>query len=731
MGIPTPPIKLQGHCSAIYDNTLYVFTSSGFASIPLSLNGTWKKLAMGEPVSGSKCVLASSGGGDDEQALYVVGGTGGSPGYSGLQRYTFHDNRWQTLELSAPVIRNRVGHGAAYLKSSSAILVYAGSQQGGNGASSETFAINTASPHNISSFNADGVSPATSPVLVTWNDGQAAMLSGSTSNKIYHFNLSHGWDYSGLSFSDKIPNKQGYALVNGSDGSKILQSFKMDVSPNSVSSVSLLNPNGQPSSPNGIVNSSSLRKRKRDDSGDYPEYNGMLAPSSTRKDYSLAQDEPGSMVVISGGDDTEPLAIFNQTSNGWINATELFYGNHPLMPPPPPTTTTSPPTSSATHSTSAPPPPPPPSQNGSSHHSSAGTIAGATIGSIAGLALLLVAALFFFRRRMQKKGSGKGDGADDDKDRLSFQDRGLEPLTGAAFPMARSPVPLASRSVDSFGIFANGATVGQPPAIQVTGPQTRKGPIPSSSPLITVNNAPDEPPNSHNSGVPWLNPAIAGVPGDRTTAECWNRYFDDRRAPVPTSNNNNLNNLHNLRMPLPTPRMPVSSIASQSVRGSRPNSEWPSVSPADFDRPLGKVATANPTTAHVGSGDGGGIVIAEGQTARISSGHSLSTTGSDGDTFFEAANETNGENEGLGRPNIGRNLTGRPPSSTYSMEYAASINGPRIGSGSMGPRARVSSTVLSSAQDESDDDLPQRFGRSGTNSNVNSDMSWLDINARI
>ena len=779
MVIPTPPIKLEGHCSAIYDNTLFVYSPSGFASIPLALNATWTQLPVGVPVSGSECVRAGMDGGDDQQALYVVGGTGAPPDYPGIQRYSFSDGRWETLSISTPVTRNRVNHGVAYLRSSSSILIYAGSQHGGNVASSETFAVNTVSPYNISSFNANGVSPATSPVLVPWGNGDAAMISGSTSNKIYSFNLSGGWTYSGLSFAGQIPNKQGYALATGSDGGKILQSFKMDVAPNTVSSVPLLGADGGPLSPNGVVSVSALTKRA--DSQSYPAYNGTLAPSTTRKDYSLAQDESGSMVVISGGDAAEPLAIFNQRSNGWINATELFYGNQqPLstQPPPPTTTTASQSTlSSATQTSSSStylPKAPPASHHSGSSHASAGTIVGATIGSIAGLALLLLAIFFFIRHKKQSERK------DDDKDRLSFQDRGLEPLAGSAYPMARSPVPLASRSVDSMGMFsgndfANDVKSPQTPSIQVTGPgpdpggpgpSVQKSAVQKSSPLITVEGVPSSD-NPRNSEWPWLNPPPApgtggGLAGDRSTVDRWNRYFEGGRA----------SNASSIAASPSPPRTPVSSIAGRPAGGSklnpivgsglagdrstvdrwngffegnrasnmstgtamstqkrpispviprpsnnnniidRPNSEWPSITPADFGgKPLGRVNTGSPTTKNAAfEGNVRGMVIPQHQSARISSGRSFSSD--EGSFDFTNDGSSNHDNIGQRKVDMGHSWYERPPSSMYSSET------PKKSSAG----ARRSSNTMPSDQEEEE-------GRQ--RSNVNSDMSWVDLNARI
>ncbi|TQB72621.1 hypothetical protein MPDQ_006664 [Monascus purpureus] len=670
MVVPKPPVKLEGHCSAIHENTLYVYSANGFASLPLQLNGTWSKLTMGESVSGAACVKGGVDGDSNREALYVVGGTGGSSDYSGVQRYTFDDRRWETISLTTPITQNRTHHGVAFLKSSSSILVYAGSQEDSTTSSSQTFSIFTAPPYNISSFEGQGVSPASSPVLLPWNDEEAALMGGSTSSNIFLFAQARGWQDSGLTLSKTLSSGTGYTILSRTDGSKVLQSFNMEVSPNTVSSVPLLGPDA---------------------------YNDTLAPTTTRLDYSLAQDESSNLVVISGGDDADPLVIFNQTSNGWINATKLFYGDESLSQIPLQTTSTptAQPTTTSTPSTES-------TAGGS--HTNVGTIIGAVLGSLIGFAILLLAILLFLRYRRKKADLKRGRENDD---RLSFQDRGIEPLAEAAYPMARSPVPVAASSVDSLGIFSG--KIGnekslRPPAANTT-------PM-KSSPLITVESDQAGDANSNNLEKS-LGVESSGRPGDRTTDVSWSKYFEGNAT-------TNLATLQNSDSPT------ASIITKSDYRGSA----WPSVTPLDFGfleqpKPLRKVASGSPTTEHAGiDGNSRGLVIFESQSARISSAESMSSE----EDYYEKDDfvpddilaSAHGNRDTLGTGS----WFGRPPSSMYSR---SGTDLPSTGASASGGQPRQTGATNALARKSSvliPDQLPGVIG-----GNVNSDLSWLDLNA--
>ncbi|TVY62365.1 hypothetical protein Focb16_v004363 [Fusarium oxysporum f. sp. cubense] len=53
MSWPKPPTSLHNSCSVIYENILYSFTPEAFLSLSLEEGAKWKKLEMGERVSGA------------------------------------------------------------------------------------------------------------------------------------------------------------------------------------------------------------------------------------------------------------------------------------------------------------------------------------------------------------------------------------------------------------------------------------------------------------------------------------------------------------------------------------------------------------------------------------------------------------------------------------------------------------------------------------------------------
>ncbi|EXK23802.1 hypothetical protein FOMG_19439, partial [Fusarium oxysporum f. sp. melonis 26406] len=62
MSLPKPPTSLDDSCSVIYENILYSLTPEAFLSLPLEEGAKWKKLEMGEKVSGAVCVGATPDG---------------------------------------------------------------------------------------------------------------------------------------------------------------------------------------------------------------------------------------------------------------------------------------------------------------------------------------------------------------------------------------------------------------------------------------------------------------------------------------------------------------------------------------------------------------------------------------------------------------------------------------------------------------------------------------------
>ena len=419
---------------------------------------------MGVSVTGASCVKGGVDGDNRKPALYVVGGATNSSSvqYPGLQRYSILDKKWESISPLTQVTQNRKHHGAAYLNTSSSLLVYGGSQEGDGNPSSQTFLVATYPPYGVQAFSSVAP-PVVDPIMVSWSDSQAGMLGGSTTNaKVFTFAPKDGWTDVGVTLPNPLSDHTTTqcAVLSFDDGSKILETFDMGQSPNTVTRTLLLQAGGSPapsgqgvggsaSSTTAWASSSLLKYRdgKRDTLlSTSPQYNGTLAPASKRSGFSLAQDGRG-LVVLTGGNDVDPLCIFNQTANGWINATQLLQGKSQ-------TVLSGGATATPTHTNPVSAPAP---------HSRAHTltIIGIVLGTIFGLIALLVVALLFLkylkkrgdRREFQRHNLHYPSDRKTTEDHMSFEDRDLQPLSIAAAPMGRDPVP----SLDSIAIMKGGA----------------------------------------------------------------------------------------------------------------------------------------------------------------------------------------------------------------------------------------------------------------------------------
>ncbi|CAG8384748.1 unnamed protein product [Penicillium salamii] len=698
---PKPPIEIKGDCSTIYSDTLYVYSPdgspSGFASIPLRENGTWTTLPKPEyAVSGAACIKGKTSGSKDE-VFYLVGGTGPS-GNSGLQRFSFSSKKWETLPMTSAEMKNRVGHGAGFLSSTSDIVVYAGNTDGSKVASQSSYVVST-STYDVSSGAAMGTPPLYNPIILPWSDSQVAMIGGSTTNTAIYLYNTTGWTLSEATLPSALDDSSRCALVSEDDDT-VLEVFKMDSSPNSVTSY-LLKSKGKLQTPATTIGSAD--KRSITDS-----YNSTFAPKTSWSDYALAQGN--GMVVLSSGHNNDSLAVYNSTSNGWANSTALFYGSGDQTSLKPSTTssftTSSTPTSTSSTSTSASTTPTStstsaPGAGGLSSHGK--TILGATLGSVLGFGVILLLILLLLRGKKDKKAAAAHAGSGgDSKSRLSFQDQGIEPLTEGAYPMARSPVPLAAAAAsnDSLAIVTgqyNGEKSLKPPG--ATGYGLAGG---KSSPLSTI-------PSSGAMGASSVytddtdragdSTGHVNQPGDRTTDEGWGKYFEEGGN-------------------MPSDRSTMSSIYTKSdYRGSG----WPmaNMAPLNFGfldqpKPLGQVTTGSPTT-EVSSSEMGSrsLVIPEGQSARISSADSISVVSEDDrdDPHWQNAAHSS--------------WLGRPSSSNYSASFynPSSRDLAGMSSNTLDDKARQSRRRSSVLIPENIDEHPQG------QSNLNSDMSWLNLKA--
>lgn len=721
MVVPKPPVTLEDHCSLIHDNTLYTYSANGFASIALSENATWSNLTMGEPVSGAACVK-------NKQSLYVVGGTSSSSSdYTGLQRYSFQDKKWKTITPTSKDMSNRTNHGAVFLESSSSIFVYAGNRDGSSTPTSDTFVINTAEPYNVSSYSGADASPASAPILLPWSDDQAALVGGMTTARKVHlfkFNGTGSWSDSGATLPQALSDDVKAALINGSDSSKVLQSFDMSESPNTVNSLLLVNPGGKPADPAKALGASSRkRSRRRAISVDnFPKYDDQYASSKTWSQFSLAQDDDGKLVAISGGSGTNSLALFNQTSNSWVNATKFFYGDKSMQQilPSPSSSTTATPTSSNSPSST----PSAVAGGDGSNSGKVGTIVGATLGSVIGFAVILIAILFLLKhKRGKQKMTGQDRGGSDDKDRFSIQDQG-EPLTRSAYPMAKSHAPLGSSSVDSLAIFSGKLNDEKKSQAAPAAHPVYGGKAPTKSPLSTVQSSrellsgpytPDA-----DKALEASEAGAGGRPGDRRTDEGWGKYFQD----------NNATDLVGMQ------QQDEPTASADLAKSERRGSAWPmtTLTPLNFGfleepKPLGRVVTGSPTTEHPSSATDGHLVIPEGQSARISSADSISLASDDNSDYDRSRYSSGLPAEGTRWVDAGHdNYFGRPVSSMYSQSYYPSTNNVSMAApsapydGVRSSQARQSSVIIPNTLDENGPPIRNQ-------TNVNTDMSWLNLNA--
>lgn len=544
MSIPEPKRALEGHCSAINNNTLYVYSPSGLQSLQLKENATWVEEKSGTAVTGAACVKASPGG---EPALYVIGGEAeDDQDYAGLQRYIFGSKSWETLTPPGFDLQGRTNHSAAYLSDSQSILVYAGSTpEAPSFLSSQTFLINAAEPYGIESFTSTAA-PANQPILLPWNERQVMMAGGSPySEVVYTFDRDSGWQPLGTNLSEPLDPGVRATLIQGTDGSKVLETYDMTSSPNKVTQTVLLGAGGE-TAPNGQVigEQTSSRKTRRDLTlADWPTYNNTNAPTASRSDYSVAQDSEG-MAVLSGGNEDEPVSMFDQNENSWVDAGEFFgvqkqQDQQPLVP-----STTSESTPSATSSaepeestTEA------ASSGGMSAHDKSMRTLGITLGTLCGVAAIVIIALLWLRWRKAKKAREAAQaGADNEKtdrngERLSFVDRGasfMKEAGGSATDLGLPPRnrfdPNAPGSHSSLAII--GGKFGNKRNSNSVVP---KGSFESTTNLVKDKNG-GEPmemmdigeknqnaTNAQAMAVPSLN-VLGASPEDRRTSG-WSKYF--------------------------------------------------------------------------------------------------------------------------------------------------------------------------------------------------------------
>ncbi|KAL6869716.1 hypothetical protein ACO1O0_001045 [Amphichorda felina] len=318
---PKPKSSLDNSCAAIHDNTLYVYTPEAFQSLKLVEGAEWEKLSMGESVTGATC-LGSSPANADAAGFWVVGGAGGT---TGLQKYSYSSGKWSSPMAPGLVTKDRQFHSTAYIKANDQILVFAGTNSGAAAPTSETFSIDAYEPYEVHSVPSAAAPNSIRPILLSWSDADAVMVGGDAANtRVYLFNPTAGWRDFDSSLAEPISKdttKIQAALIKGKDGSQNLYLFDMSVNPNTVKRYVIQDASGAPVRSSPAITERSFETRQAKD--EWPAYDSELAPTSIRENFAIAQGDDG-MVVFAGGNDKEPLAMFDAYENSWLNATDVL-----------------------------------------------------------------------------------------------------------------------------------------------------------------------------------------------------------------------------------------------------------------------------------------------------------------------------------------------------------------------------------------------------------------------
>lgn len=611
MSFRDPVFPLENHCSVIHENTLYVYSPKGFQSLDLAKGSEWETLPMDISLTGAECILAPGAGDANTDMLYVVGGrvneTVRQWDYPGLMHYSFKDKKWDWQRSESWVTKERTNHAAIYIPDAKQILVYSGSSDPqSSGLSSESFLIDTRTPFGVLSQPAGANPPLTKPMLMPWDSTHAVMVGGGASNTaIYTFGAMQdasgaleGWRDLGVALPAPITSQEMVqcTMISGTDGSKVLETFDMSVSPNKVTRTVLLNKGGSVAAQGTTIGD----KTKRLTIDDFPTYNGTLAPTAIRSGYSIAQSD-SDRVVMTGGSAEDPLCIFDASENSWINATELFTGRQlQSVLSPSSSVTSSSPSSTATESPAASSSAAvaPPAGASANNKDRMLTVLGATLGAIFGIAALLILLLFCLRWRKSKKRRTQ-QGGYVEKDRLSFADRGAEFMKeagGSGFAQPKfAEVNSSQTSLAIIAGRANGHKRGMASDASTSGLVKKTSPLGYSEPVelskFDLKPEPiDEKIIRQNSGrIPPQPRAVGNLSRSRSSG--WSRYFA----------NNDATNLAAMPADRSTFASERTSTGSQSMyTDSRMYSQPPqAIPPLDIpkfeNQRLSKVTTGSPT----------------------------------------------------------------------------------------------------------------------------------------
>lgn len=338
MSLPSPSHSLDNSCSVVYNRTVYSYTSESFQSLKLQSQAQWEELPMGQPVKGGVCVYRSTVANNTLPSMFIVGGVSDSKSYQGLQRFTFETKKWDTIIPSDPVLQNRMYHGAVYLNASDSILIYSGTQDQRASLSSQTFTIQASEPFRVTAFQSIAP-PAISPVMLQWSESQAVYMGGSDDNKrVMLFDPEKSWVDSKITLANPVINTENIksTIISGDDLTKVLYTFDLSKSPNSVNITVIRNSDGS-----AIQNARQIYSQGTQNlpqgtgaltAENWPPYDSAQAPRISRKTCTMAKDRQTGLVIFTGGSQVDSIAIFDARGNHW-NDPLKFLGSKELSAP--------------------------------------------------------------------------------------------------------------------------------------------------------------------------------------------------------------------------------------------------------------------------------------------------------------------------------------------------------------------------------------------------------------